>query len=172
MKDKYIRSLIFLVVAGLAMIALLASAYGEAEDTTAVTAAVTETTAATDAADPASGGSGAEVKGLVDNPTTLTVEALEAMTVAEITADNPKLGPTVYRGVLLSELFATLGVQSAATAVTIAAGDGYMVEIPLADLEASTEAMLAIADDGTLTVVIPGMEAKNWVKNVATIEFK
>ena len=172
MKGKYPRSLILLAVVALAVIVLLAAACREAEDTTAETAAATETTAATEATEPGFSGSGAEVKGLVDNPTTLTVEALEAMSVVEITADNPKLGPTTYRGVLLSELFTTLGVQSASTAVTIAATDGYMVEIPLADIDASAEAMLAIVDDGTLTVVIPGMEAKNWVRNVATIEFK
>lgn len=165
MRGKYSRYLIWMAVPLLAAVAVLAAACGESGGTT-------ETIAATAATEPASCGSGAAATGLVDNPTTLTVEALEEMTVREITADNPKLGPTTYRGVLLSELFPTLGVQSAATTVTFAAADGYMVEIALADIETSTDALLAIMDDGTLTVVIPGMEAKNWVKDVATMEFK
>jgi hypothetical protein len=165
MRGKCSRYLIWMAVLLLASSAVLAAACEESIDTA-------ETTTSTEATEPASGGGGAEVTGLVDNPATLTVEALETMTVVEITADHPKLGPTVYRGVLLSELFTTIGVQSGATAVAIAAVDGYMVEIPLADIDASVAAMLAIVDDGTLTVVIPGMEAKNWVKDVATIEFK
>ena len=168
--SRYLILVAVLLLAG----ATLPAACGESDDTTATTAAVTETTAAADATDaPASGTSGnVVVKGLVDNPMTVTVAALEGMNVAEITVDHPKLGMTDYRGVRFADLFAALGVQEAATAVTMAASDGYMAEIPLADIEASADAMLTIGEDGKLTVVIPGIEAKNWVKDVVTIEFK
>jgi hypothetical protein len=180
MRGKYSRYLILVAVLLVAGVALLAAACGGSEETTATTAAVTETTAvatettaATEATGPATGTSGnVVVEGLVDDPQTLTIEALEGMNVADINVEHPKLGPTDYRGVLLTDLFAELGVQDAATAVTMAASDGYMVEIALADLEASPDAMLAIGDDGTITVIIPGMEAKNWVKDVVTMEFK
>jgi hypothetical protein len=181
MNRKYPRYLILVAVLLLTGFALLAAACGESDDTTATsasgtetTAAATETTAGADAAgDSAAGTSGnVVVKGMVDNPTTLTAAALEEMTVAEINVDHPKLGSTDYRGVRFSELFATLEVQEAATTVAMIASDGYMVEIPLADIEASADALLTIGDDGTLTVIIPGMESKNWVKDVVTIEFK
>jgi hypothetical protein len=163
MKSKYTRYLVLVAVLLVAGLALLAAACG-GDDTTATTAAATATTAAVS--------SGVEVKGLVASPATLTVEALEGMTVAEITVDHPKLGMTDYRGVRFSDLLTTLGVDDAATAVTMTAEDGYMVELPLADLKGSADAMLAIEEDGTLTVVIPGVATKNWVKGVVALEFK
>ncbi len=61
---------------------------------------------------PAGGSSGnVSVKGLVDDPEVLTAGRLEEMTVIEITVDHPKLGMTDYRGVRLSDLFASLGVK-------------------------------------------------------------
>jgi len=112
------------------------------------------------------------VKGLVDDPMVLTAAELEKMTVAEITVEHPKLGMTDYRGVRLSDLFTTLGVQSAAATLTMTASDGYMAEVALADIAGSADAMLAIGDGGVLSVVIPGVESKSWVKDVVSFEFK
>jgi hypothetical protein len=181
MKRKYSGHLLLVAVLLLAGAALLASACGGSDDTTATTAAatetaasVTETTAVADTAGESANGTSGNVvvKGLVDNPRTLTAAALEGMAVAEITVDHPKLGPTDYRGVRCCDLCEILGVQEAATTVVITASDGYMVEMPLADIHTDPDAMLTIGDDGTLTVVIPSMESKNWVKDVVTIEFK
>jgi hypothetical protein len=74
--------------------------------------------------------------------------------------------------VRLSDLFAALEVQSGATTVVMTASDGYMAEVPLADIQASADAMLTIGDDGKLGVVTPGMESKSWVKDVVSLEFK
>jgi hypothetical protein len=52
------------------------------------------------------------------------------------------------------------------------ASDGYMAEVPLADIQASADAIIAIGDDGKLSVVIPGIESKAWVKDVIILEFK
>jgi hypothetical protein len=131
----------------------------------------TTTTAAPEA--PAGGTSGnVSVKGLVDDPMVLTAAELEKMTVTEITVDHPKLGLTGYRGVRLSDLFATLGVQSKAATLTMTASDGYMAEVALTDIAGSADAMLAIGDGGVLSVVIPGVESKSWVKDVVSFEFK
>jgi len=176
MKGKHTRYLVVLVLVALMSIAVLAAACGGTDDTTATTAAATETTVAatetTVAAEQAGGTSGnVAVEGLVDNPTTLTVAALEEMNVITASVEKKDVLEE-YRGVLLSEVFAAVGVQASATTVTMAASDGYMVELPLADIQAIADAMLAIGDDGTLTVVLPGMSTKNWVKDVVTIEFK
>jgi len=157
---------------------LLTSACGGTEETTTTVAAETTTTVAetttTAGAGAAGGGTSGHVsvEGLVDNPVVITAAELEKMTVAEITVDHPKLGMTDYRGVRLSELFEVLGVQSAATALTMTAADGYMAEVPLADIAASADALLAIGEGGALSVVIPGMESKSWVKDVVSFEFK
>jgi hypothetical protein len=172
MKNKYTRYLVLVAVLLVAGVALFAAACGGADEASVTTVAATDTTAADAETTGTVSNGGVEVKGLVDDPVTLTVEGLEAMTLAEITVEHPKLGMTDYRGVRFSELLPALGVQEAATAVTMTASDGYMVELPLADLEGSADAMLAIEDDGTLTVVIPGVASKNWVKDVVTLEFK
>lgn len=178
MKGKEWRYLSVATIVMVAGLVLLVGACGGSDETTATTAVTdgSQTTVATGTADvnaPEAGTSGnVVVKGLVDNPMTLTVDVLEGMNVVEITVDHPKLGVTDYRGVRFSELFAALAVQDSASAVNMAASDGYMVEIPVADLRTSEDAMVTIGDDGTMTVIIPGMESKNWVKDVITIEFK
>ncbi len=184
--SRYLLTVAVLLLTG---VMLFAGACGGSEETTTTVAAETTTTAGTSttaAADTtttaaetstteesAGGTSGnVAVKGMADNPMVITAAELEKMTVAEITVDHPKLGMTDYRGVRLSDLFTTLGVQSGATLVDMTASDGYMAEVALADIEASADALLAIGDDGTLSVVIPGMESKSWVKDIVSFEFK
>ncbi len=153
---------------------LFATACGGSDATTTTAAPETTTIAAAGAGSGpsvATGGSVA-VKGMVDNPATLTSAQLETMTLAEITVDHPKLGVTDYRGVRLSDLFAVFGVQSEATNLVMTASDGYMAEAPLADVKASADAIVAIGDDGKLSVVIPGIESKAWVKDLVSLEFK
>jgi len=141
--------------------------------TNATAGSETTTTAAAATASSSAGTSGnAAVKGMVDNPTALTAAELETMTVTEITVEHPKLGMTDYRGVRLSDLFAALGVQSEATTLVMTASDAYMAEVPLSDIQGSADAILAIGDDGRLSVVIPGIESKSWVKDVVSLEFK
>jgi hypothetical protein len=165
---------LFLIAVLLTGLVLAAGACGGSDATTTTAAVETTTTAGADTTGAASAGTSGNVavKGLVDDPMTLTAAELEKMTVAEITVDHPKLGMTDYRGVRLSDLFAALGVQSGATALTMTASDGYMAEVPLADIQANADAILAIGDDGKLSVVIPGIEAKSWVKDVVSLEFK
>jgi hypothetical protein len=172
MNSKHLRYLALLIALLVTGLALLAVACGESDDTSETTSP-TEATEGTEATESAAGSSGnILVKGLVDNPMTLTVDTLEGMNVVEMTVDHQKLGMTDYRGVRLTELFAAMAVQDSASTVTMMASDGYMVELPLGDLKASEDAILALGDDGTITVVIPGMETKNWVKDVVSLDFK
>jgi hypothetical protein len=177
MKPRFPRYLVLLLALLLAGAALSVAGCSGSDETTTTLVAPTTTTegAATTAATAgtSAGTSGTvAVKGLADNPLTLTVAELEKMTVSEITVDHPKLGLTDYRGVRLSDLFATLGVQSGATTIVMTASDGYMAEVALADIQASADAMLTIGDDGKPSVVLPGMEPKSWVKDVVSLEFK
>ena len=111
-----------------------------------------------------------EVKGLVDNPTTLALADLQAMNVVTITAEHPKKGAQEFTGVLLSEIIAKVGVQSGATVLDIGASDGYMGEVTLAELDPNS--MIAISEDGTLNAVMPGQSGKAWVNDIITLEFK
>jgi hypothetical protein len=186
-----VRSLVVLIalvaVLGVAVFAAACGTSDEATTTTAApattlapqtttaaaatdtTAAATETTVAGDAA--AASGS-IVVKGMVDNPTTLTIESLKAMTVADITAEHPKLGETQYSGVRFSDLLTVVKVQAAATTLILGCSDGFMAEVTLADVKASADSMIAIGDDGTLNAVMPGMGGKAWAKDIVSMEFK
>jgi len=165
MEPRTHRFLPLLAIVVLATVVVFAGACG-GSDTTTITADDTTTTMA------AEGTGGLEVKGTVDVPSTLTVADIEGMDLVTITAEHPKLGTQEYTGVLLTDLFAVLGVQSVATMLTMAASDGYMAEVALSEISASADALLAVSDDGTLNVVIPGVETKAWVKDVVSMEFK
>jgi hypothetical protein len=145
-----------------------------ATDTTAAvdtTVAPTDTTAAGDDTSAAASGT-ITVKGLADSPTALTVDSLKAMNPVTITAEHPKMGKQEYTGVRFSDLLTTLKVQGAAATMILGCSDGFMAEIPMADLKASADAMIAIGDDGTLNAVMPGMSGKAWAKDVVSMEFK
>lgn len=160
--------------------AAFAAACGDEEavaDATVTTAAVANTTAAAaptttaaaagDSAAPTSGT--VIIKGSVDTPMTLAAADLEKMRVTTITAEHPKLGATEYTGVLMSDLMEAAGVQASVTKVVMAAADGFMAEVTLAELDAN--AMLAIGEDGKLGAVMPGLTGKAWVKDVVTMQF-
>jgi hypothetical protein len=132
-------------------------------------AACGEETTETSSAPVASGG--VAVSGMVDNPMTLTVEVLEGMGVETVTVEHPKKGEVEYTGVSLTAVLEALGVQSGATTMVLTASDGYMAEVPLADVQTSADALLAI-EDGTISSVFPGLETKTWVKDIVSIEFK
>jgi len=113
-----------------------------------------------------------EVKGLVDNPMTLKTEDVEKMNVVTVTVEGPD-GKQEYRGVRLSDLFATFEIRSGATRVAMTAhADGFVVELSLQDIAWSPDALLAIGADGTLNIVIPGFDKKSWVKDLVSMEFK
>jgi hypothetical protein len=177
-KRKFLVTLTVVLV--LALAAFVVAGCGSS--TTTTTAAAPTTTAApastttaagyTDTSTAAAASGTIVVKGLVDNPVTWTVADLQKLNPVTITATHPKTGEAKYTGVKLTDLFKTLGVQSAATTLVTGSSDGYMSEIALADIAGSADAMLSIADDGTLNMVMPGMSGKAWAKDIVSWEFK
>jgi DMSO/TMAO reductase YedYZ molybdopterin-dependent catalytic subunit len=140
---------------------------------TDTTAGVADSTAGGGDTSVAAGASGTiQVKGLVERPSTITVDELQKMNPVTLTADHPKLGPTEYTGVRFSALLLTLNVRSTATLVDFYCTDGYIAEVSLADINGSADSMIAIGKDGSLNTVMPGMTGKAWAKNVMTMEFK
>ena len=177
-KRRFLVALTIVLVLALAALAVAgcgstATTTTAAAPTTTATAASTDTTAASTDTSAAAATSGTiAVKGLVDNPATWTIADLQKMNPVTITATHPKNGDTQYTGVKLTDLFKTLGVQSSATTLVAGASDGYTSEIALADIAGSADAMLAIGDDSTLNMVMPGMSSKAWAKDVVSWEFK
>lgn len=111
------------------------------------------------------------VEGLVDYPMTLTSLDMDYMNWSSGTAEHPDQGMIEYEGVRLSEIFAYVGVRSGATTLEITSADGTSVDLALEDL-APGDATLAVAEDGTLSMVVPGMRSDAWVADVVAMEFK
>jgi hypothetical protein len=181
---RYLALAAVLLLAGLALVATACNGSDTASTTagsdTAVTTASTSGSGGgplvvngTTSTVPAGETGVVEVKGLIDNPTTLKAADLEEMTVVTITVDDPVLGKQDYKGVRLSELFASFGLQRTAARLAMTAhADGFVTELALQDIQWSPDAMLAIGDDGKLNIVIPDLDSKTWVKDVISLEFK
>jgi len=130
------------------------------------------TTATTVALAPAEGSGTSVVKGLVDNPMTITGDTIKSMNPVTITMDHPKLGRKEYTGVRWSELLPLFKVQAAATLVEFSCTDGYIAQATLAEMAASPDSMLAVGDDGSLNAAMPGFYGKAWARDIIQIEFK
>ena len=182
MDSKRKLFVVLAIVLVLAVAALAIAGCGSTTTTTTAAPATTTTaasTATTGGSTDTSGGAAAGgasgtlvAKGSVDSPATWTVADLQKLNPITATLEHPKNGATEYTGVKLTDLFKLLGVQSAATTLSAAASDGFTADIPLSDIAASADAMLAIGDDGTLNMAMPGMSSKSWVKDVVSWEFK
>jgi DMSO/TMAO reductase YedYZ molybdopterin-dependent catalytic subunit len=108
--------------------------------------------------------------GDVMNNLTLGMENLQAMKVVELEAEHPKKGMQSYQGILLNDLLNLAGANAASTVLVITASDGYAAEASLAEIRACEDCLLAFTDDGTLSMVLPGLESNFWVKQVNFLE--
>jgi hypothetical protein len=186
MTKRSVRRLLSAVLL-VGLVALFAAACGSSQQATSSSAAMStstseasgqtaDTTATSDSSqEPASssnaGASGSIVfSGLIDYPMTFTALDMDYMDWVTVTADDPQLGSTEYEGVKLSDIFSYVGVQSDATALAITGSDGTTAEVTLADI--SSDALLAVADDGSLSTVMPGMASEAWVKDIVKMEFR
>jgi len=111
------------------------------------------------------------IVGRVGNELSLTEDALRAMGVATIQAEDPKDGVQEYEGVRLASLLQIAQVQPEATKVVFTASDGYSAEIDLATLLGCPGCMLAFGEmPGCYWTVMPGQATALWVKEVTKIE--
>jgi len=119
------------------------------------------------------GGAALAVTGLVGKELSLAEADLRALTVASITADQPKIGTVTFTGVRLSDLMAAAAVDPAAVSLVLTGSDGYSATIDLATVKACADCMVAFTDTpGTFLSVMPGQAGKLWVKGLVKLEFK
>ncbi|MBC8163993.1 MAG: molybdate ABC transporter substrate-binding protein [Roseiflexaceae bacterium] len=111
------------------------------------------------------------ISGLIDTPRSFSAEDLATFEQVEITV-NDRDGAITVTGVLLNAILDAVGVQNSATTVVFTGGDGYTAELPLADLQADADAILAVDDNGAIRNVLPSQRPRFWVKGLVTIEIK
>lgn len=112
------------------------------------------------------------VFGQVMNKLTLGMENLQAMNVVELEAEHPKKGMQSYQGIRLNDLLNLAGADPAALTLVITASDGYQAEVSLGDVRNCADCLIAFADDGSLSMVMPGLESNFWIKQVNFLEVK
>jgi DMSO/TMAO reductase YedYZ molybdopterin-dependent catalytic subunit len=109
--------------------------------------------------------------GKVATPWAVTAADYAQLNSIEVTTEHPKKGEQTYKGVLLNEILAKCAPTKDATTVLLTAGDGYSIEVPLADIVASAESLVTLTES-TFSLVMPGMDSGAWVKDVRLIEVK
>lgn len=112
------------------------------------------------------------VFGLVNQELALSMETLQGLDVIQIDVEHPKKGMQSYEGVLLNDLLNYAAPTDSASTLVLTASDGFAAEVPLADVLVCTDCLVAFDKDGTLDLVMAGMESNFWVKNVIQIEVK
>lgn len=111
--------------------------------------------------------------GLVEQELALNESDLRSMEIIKLDAEHPKKGMQTYEGVRLSALLELAGIKAAAAKVIFTAADGYASELPLADLQACSDCLLAFTDtEGSFQLVMPGLPSSIWVKDLARIEIQ
>jgi len=154
------------------LVALFAVACGGSQQTTTSSSATSnQTTTSAPGPSTETGKSGSIVfSGLVDYPMTFNALDMDYMDWVTVTADDPELGSTKYEGVRLSDILNYVGVQPDAKIVVITGADGTTTQVTLADL--SSDALLVVADDNSMSTVMPGMASEAWVKDVVKMKLK
>lgn len=113
------------------------------------------------------------VTGMVGKTLSLTDADLHTMQVADITAEQPKVGSKSFNGVRLSDLLSKAQIQSGAANLAFSASDDYSAELDLNTINACADCMVSFTDTaGTYLLVMPGQAGKLWVKNLNKIEAK
>jgi hypothetical protein len=100
------------------------------------------------------------------------MENLQAMNVVDLEAEHPKKGLQSYQGVRLNDLLNLAGADPGTMMMVVTSSDGYKTEISLDDVHNCSDCLLAFAEDGTLSMVMPGLESNFWVKQVNFLEVK
>ena len=91
------------------------------------------------------------------------------MTQMTITATDSKNNTNTYTGVSLNDLLDLAGPK--ADTVQFISGDasGFSKNVSLSDIQASTDAIVAIDENGVLRDIIPGQPSNTWVSNLTKI---
>jgi ABC-type thiamin/hydroxymethylpyrimidine transport system permease subunit len=113
-----------------------------------------------------------EVKGLVENPFTFTLNDFQGDEVtieAELIGAYTHLPPANYTGILLSTILQHATVQTDAVGVQIIAKDGYSISLDITDVMTDSELLLTRTDDG-LWLIAANYDGSMWVRQVILLQ--
>jgi DMSO/TMAO reductase YedYZ molybdopterin-dependent catalytic subunit len=107
-----------------------------------------------------------KVAGNLRNQLVLTLDSIQALGVEEVEMEHPKKGAVTYEGIRLEVLLSLAGIEEDSTALVMTAADGYSAEVPLQQVYDCKNCLVALEEDGTLTMAMDGMDSGFWVKDI------
>jgi DMSO/TMAO reductase YedYZ molybdopterin-dependent catalytic subunit len=111
-----------------------------------------------------------KITGSVNNEVGWTEGDLQGMTTRDAEYTNKDGVTSTSTGVTINSLLERAGVASGATTVVFVAGDGFENELPLAEVQACADCIVAFGDGGELNLVMPGFSSRAQVKGVVEIK--
>jgi hypothetical protein len=91
------------------------------------------------------------------------------MTQKTITATDSKNKTATYTGVSLNDLLDKAGPKSDTVQFISGDANGFSKNVSLKDIRSSTDAIVAIDENGQLRNIIPGQPSGTWVGNLTKI---
>lgn len=112
------------------------------------------------------------ISGLCTKPGTFTLASLKALGTSTASVAYPGKGTVQVSGVKFMTILTKVDVSESSMYALFKTADGSEVQVPLSDTVASPDAMLEIDSAGRINTVFPNTDKANWIKNIASIEFK
>jgi molybdate transport system substrate-binding protein len=112
------------------------------------------------------------VSGLVSKPASLAVDDLKKLDQLTVTVTDRDGKEQTYTGVSIAKLLEDAGISADAKAVDFVGADGYVATVPITDVQADKDAIIAILDEGSLRNILPAQMPRAWVRGLTTLEVK
>jgi hypothetical protein len=107
-----------------------------------------------------------KIAGNLRNQLVLTLDNIRALGMEEVEIEHPKKGAVTYEGIRLEVLLSLAGIKQDSTVLVMTAADGYSAEVPLQQVYDCENCLVALGEDGSLSMVMDGMDSGFWLKNV------
>jgi DMSO/TMAO reductase YedYZ molybdopterin-dependent catalytic subunit len=113
-----------------------------------------------------------KITGNVKTEVGWTEEKIRSMDAIEAESTDKKGETSTYTGVRISDLLSKADPNDGAATVVFVADDGYSAEVPLAEVEACADCIVAFNNQGGFRIVAPDFPSNVQVKGVVEIQVK
>jgi hypothetical protein len=113
-----------------------------------------------------------KITGSVETEVGWTEEKVRSMNTVEADFIDKQGETQTYVGVPINDLLGKANPKGDATTLVFVADDGYAAEVPLADIQACGDCIVAFQDGGGFRIVAPGFPGNVQVKGVVEIQVK
>jgi DMSO/TMAO reductase YedYZ molybdopterin-dependent catalytic subunit len=113
-----------------------------------------------------------KITGNVETEVGWTEEKVRSMDTIEAQYTNKEGETQAFTGVRITDLLSKAGPQDEAATLVFVADDGYAAEVPLVDIQACADCIVALRNQGGFGIVAPGFPGNVQVKGVVEIQVK